>query len=114
MQKTQGFVKENFLLGYLSSLKTCLLCTFTCLVKWFSTFYSTSTTLDCQYQHFSLTIGFYYFLHLWHFVWLKQTSRGQDSDTSKVIVLVSHINFQLAIVAVNGTINKKSSLTGQR
>ena len=38
----------RFLLGYLSSLKTCLLCTFTCLVKWFTTFYSTCTTFDHQ------------------------------------------------------------------
>ena len=47
-RKYKGLVKENFLLGYLSSLKICLLYTFTCLVKWFSTFYSTCTTFDRQ------------------------------------------------------------------
>ena len=63
-RKHKDLVKENFLLGYLSSLKACLLCTVTCLVKWFSTFYSTCTTFDRQKQHFYLTIVSDYFLHL--------------------------------------------------
>ena len=40
----KGLVEEKFFLGYLNVLKICLLCTFTCLVKWFSTLYSTCAT----------------------------------------------------------------------